>query len=104
MINFFRRIFSNSQATENRITKDAFLVDVRTPAEFAEGNVRGSVNIPLDQISKKLDKFRNKENIVVFCRSGARSAQAKSILQQNGITDVVNGGSWKSVDKMVNHG
>ena len=79
------------------ITDGSFLVDVRTPAEFTEGNVQGSVNIPLNEIQQHLDKFKAKDNIVVYCRSGARSAQAKSILDQNGIANVTNGGSMSSV-------
>jgi rhodanese-related sulfurtransferase len=79
------------------ISKGAFLVDVRTPAEFSEGHVNGSVNIPLDQVQNQLAKFKNKENIVVFCRSGNRSSQAKSILEQNGFTNVTNGGTWQDV-------
>ena len=79
----------------------AFLVDVRTPAEFSGGHVKGSVNIPLDKVPSQFSKFKNKKNIVVFCRSGARSSQAKSILEQNGFTNVVNGGTWTNVDRFV---
>lgn len=89
---------------ENLITEGAFLVDVRSPAEFAEGNIYGSTNIPLDQIPQQISQFKGKENIVVFCRSGARSAQAKSILQQNGISNVTNGGSMQAVQAMVKNG
>jgi rhodanese-related sulfurtransferase len=53
---------------------------VRTEAEFAEGHVDGSTNIPLDQVANQLEKFKRKEQIVVFCRSGNRSGQAKMIL------------------------
>ena len=78
--------------------KETFYVDVRTPAEFDQGSVKGAVNIPLDQIEKQLVKFKGKKNIVVFCRSGNRSSQAKIILEQNGITNVSNGGSWEDVN------
>ncbi|WP_353850680.1 rhodanese-like domain-containing protein [Flavobacterium sp.] len=84
------------------IAKGAFLVDVRTSAEFAEGHVKGSVNIPLDQVQNQLAKFKGKENIVVFCRSGNRSSQAKSILEQNGFTNVTNGGTWQEVNQIIN--
>jgi len=77
--------------------KETFYVDVRTPAEFVQGSVKGAVNIPLDQIEKQLVKFKGKKNIVVFCRSGNRSSQAKAILEQNGIINVTNGGSWEDV-------
>lgn len=86
---------------EYLINGGAFLVDVRTPGEFADGHVKGSVNIPLNTVAAEISKFKNKKNIVVFCRSGARSGQAKSILQQNGITDVVNGGAWDYVNQYV---
>jgi rhodanese-related sulfurtransferase len=80
----------------------AFLVDVRTPEEFAEGNVKESTNIPLDQVAVNLDKFKEKENIVVFCRSGNRSGQAKNILEQNGFTNVTNGGTWQDINDVIN--
>ncbi|EHQ26086.1 rhodanese-like domain-containing protein [Mucilaginibacter paludis] len=83
------------------ITKDTHLVDVRTPAEFAGGHVKGSVNIPLDQLQKRLSEFKNKKSIVVFCQSGNRSQQAKTILEKNNIPNVTNGGSWTTVKQFV---
>lgn len=81
--------------------KKAFLVDVRTPAEFAEGSAKGAVNIPLQELPQRLNDLKGKEQIVVFCRSGNRSSQAEAILKQNGFTNVINGGTWQQVDKMV---
>ena len=75
-----------------------FYVDVRTPAEFAQGSVKGAINIPFNQIENQLAKFKGKKNIVVFCRSGSRSSQAKAILEQNGLINVTNGGSWEDVN------
>ena len=83
------------------IRNGAFLVDVRTPAEFSEGHVKGSVNIPLDTIPSNLEKFQGKGDIIVFCRSGNRSGQAKLILEANGILQVVNGGTWQYVNEFV---
>lgn len=90
----------NSQLTEV-LKEGAFLVDVRTPDEYASGSVKGAVNIPLDKINGQLAKFKGKKHIVVFCRSGARSAQAKNVLLQNGIVNVINGGTWTNVDSAV---
>lgn len=101
----FGNIFGGSSNNENLATLvngGAFLVDVRSPGEFAEGNVKGSVNIPLDQVQNQLAKFKDKEYIVVFCRSGNRSGQAKSILEQNGFTNVTNGGTWQDVNAVIN--
>lgn len=83
------------------IDEGAYLVDVRSPGEFAEGHVKGSVNIPLDRIQNELAKFKNKKNIIVFCRSGNRSSQAKSILEANGVKNVTNGGTWQQVNQYV---
>jgi len=83
------------------IKKDAFLVDVRTEAEFAEGHVNESTNIPLDQVASQLEKFKGKEQIIVFYRSGNRSGQAKMILEQNGFKNVINGGTWQDVKEAI---
>lgn len=84
------------------IKEGAFLVDVRTPGEFSAGSVKGAVNIPLDTVANQLPKFKGKKNIIVFCRSGNRSSQAKSILEQNGFKNVINGGTWQNVQNAVN--
>lgn len=83
------------------INGGAFLVDVRTPDEYASGHVEGSVNIPLITVSENIEKFKGKENIVVFCQSGGRSSRAKNILESNGIENVTNGGGWESVNAIV---
>jgi rhodanese-related sulfurtransferase len=102
-MNFFQKLFSSPPAIDLKsiIDEGAFLVDVRTPGEFSSGHVKGSVNIPLDTVSNQLAKFKNKKNIIVFCRSGARSGQAKTILKQNGYTNVINGGTWEQVNSFV---
>jgi len=102
MLNFFKQMFGGSNdALAQAISEGAFLVDVRTPAEFKSGSVKGAVNIPLDSISSQLAKFKNKKHIVVFCRSGMRSSQAKSILEKNGFDNVINGGTWNNVANLV---
>lgn len=102
MFGLFKNLFGqqdNSQLKEV-LADNAFLVDVRTPSEFASGSVKGAVNIPLDKISGQLPKFKNKKHIVVFCRSGNRSGQAKQILEINGFENVINGGTWSNVQKV----
>ena len=102
-MNFFQQLFGGGATVDLKgvIAEGAFLVDVRTAGEFAEGHVKGSVNIPLDRVQSQLAKFKNKKNIIVFCRSGGRSSQAKSILEQNGFTNVINGGTWNNVNQYV---
>lgn len=80
------------------VKEGALIVDVRTKGEYAGGHVKGSVNIPLDQLSNNLNKLKNKDQaIITCCASGMRSSSAKSFLKQQGYTNVHNGGSWGSV-------
>ena len=103
-MSFLQQLFGSGQPSadlKNIINKGAFLVDVRTPGEFAAGSVPGAENIPLDTIPAQLTKFRDKENIVLFCRSGMRSGQAKGILESNGFKNVVNAGTWEDVNRLL---
>ncbi|WP_296703825.1 rhodanese-like domain-containing protein [Algoriphagus sp.] len=102
-MNFFSAIFGSKDNTKliDAIQEGAFLVDVRSAGEFASGSVKGAVNIPLDRVGSQLAKFKGKKNIVVFCRSGNRSGQAKSILEQNGFQNVINGGTYSNVNQCI---
>ena len=74
------------------------VVDVRTPAEFRTGHVAGSLNIPLQEISNRLEEIKSlPQPIVLCCASGNRSGQAAAFLSKLGI-DCTNGGSWMEVN------
>lgn len=73
-------------------TPGAFLLDVRTPEEYAQGHIAGAVLLPLgglDGTEEALPDDRATP-IFVYCRSGNRSAQAAGILADRGYTDVRN--------------
>lgn len=73
--------------------KNATIVDVRTPEEFAGEHFPIAINIPLDQVAQRINEFKEMPKpIVAYCRSGNRSGMAVSILKQNGINDAINGG------------
>ena len=91
----------DNSALTNLIKEGAFLVDVRSPAEFASGHVDGSVNIPVDSIKSQLHLFKNKQQIIVYCASGMRSSAAKALLSSNGFTNVTNGGNWRAIQDIV---
>lgn len=98
--NMFKTLFQSKASNHNikeLVSQGALLVDVRTPNEFSGGSVKGAVNIPLDQLPSQLHRFKNKNSVIVFCRSGNRSGQAKSILDKQGIPSVINGGTWQEV-------
>lgn len=100
----FKNIFGRKDNEQLKtIIKDgAILIDVRTPSEFSSGSVQGAINIPLNKIEQNLRKFKQDQNIIVFCRSGSRSTQALQILKQKGFKKVNNGGTWQNVSKLVN--
>ena len=64
---FFSNLFGGTTTNLKSIIDDGeFLVDVRTPGEFAEGHENGSVNIPLNIVPTKLTKFKNKKIPLYF--------------------------------------
>lgn len=78
------------------------VIDVRTPEEFAGGNVEGSVNIPLDTISGRLDEIvAIKEPIILCCASGGRSNSAYQYLRSNGCSNIEDGGPWFQVAEQL---
>lgn len=78
--------------------KKGTIIDVRTPQEFSGGNVTGSINIPLQEIPKRIEELKDfKAPLVLCCASGGRSGQAQSYLSQLGF-ECFNGGSWMDVN------
>lgn len=71
------------------------IVDVRTEAEYNQGHIQNSINVPLDQIRTTMEGIIESKNTPIFvvCRSGNRSAQAQTMLQSMGYTDVIDIGS-----------
>lgn len=79
------------------IERGAIIIDVRSTGEFATGNIKGSKNIPLNNISGKIEEIKKwNKPVITCCLSGMRSGQAASILKQNGI-ECINGGGWSSL-------
>ncbi len=69
------------------------LVDVRSPAEFASGHVPTAVNIPVDAIAGQPPTEDKTALVIVYCRSGTRSARARDVLAGLGYVNVVDFGS-----------
>jgi rhodanese-related sulfurtransferase len=82
--------------------KDVIILDVRTPQEYQEGHISNAINIPVQILGQQLDKLKNfkDKKILVYCRSGHRSAIASQILDRAGFKNVYNlkGGlfEWKA--------
>ena len=74
----------------------ASLVDVRSPAEFAQANAPGTVNIPLQDLGSRLREIPKTAPVVVGCASGTRSGMARRMLKRQGYAQVYNIGSWSN--------
>jgi len=82
--------------------QSASLIDVRTPGEFLDGHVANSINIPLNEVSDRVEEFKALNRpIIVFCLSGGRSGQAAAFLNANGVEEVYNGGGWQEVNEAL---
>ena len=74
------------------ISKDALIIDVRTPGEFQSGHVPGARHIPLDSLKAQLPNLSTDQDQAVYfiCASGVRSAKAAQMAQAHGYTKAIN--------------
>lgn len=80
------------------------LIDVRTPEEFDAGNVKNSINIPLNEVQERLEEIKSlPQPIMLCCLSGGRSGNATQFLESQSV-DCFNGGGWKSVEFAIENG
>ena len=78
------------QALTDWNNKSAFIIDVRTSGEYAEGHIPGVKLIPLDQLPNSLDEVPKQGKVYIICRSGNRSSQATQFLRDKGFDNVYN--------------
>ena len=91
IFDFFKQPDINQGVQEYKNAVGAVLLDVRSPQEYREGHIPDSQNVPLQQLDKVEEVTENKDTVLyVYCRSGARSRQAVSLLQAMGYTNVHN--------------
>lgn len=82
----------DSESVRQRLTQgdDLLLVDIRTPAEMAQGMIPGSTELPMHLIPLRMSEIPKDRDVVLYCRSGARSYQACAYLMQQGYDRVLN--------------
>jgi rhodanese-related sulfurtransferase len=82
----------DSESLQGRLSEgeDFVLVDIRTPAEMAQGIIPGSSQLPMQMIPLKMNELPKDKDVVLYCRSGARSYQACAYLMQQGFERVIN--------------
>ena len=87
-------LMADKDDVKQKIKNGALVVDVRSTGEFSGGHYDGALNIPVDEVEKRLAEFgSNKEkDIILYCRSGGRAGTAKQILESAGYKKVINAG------------
>jgi phage shock protein E len=84
--------------------KKATIIDVRSQMEFDQEHFPGALHIPLETVQEQAVKIGHMPKpIVVYCRSGNRSGMAASILGQNGVNEVYNGGGIHDMLQIANN-
>lgn len=103
MIQTLKNIFGFGSKIDFKelIQNGSQIIDVRTNEEFQGGHIKGSINIPLQDLQSNFSKIKKDKPIITCCASGMRSASAKSILKSNGFTEVYNGGGWISLRNKI---
>ena len=87
---FVKNIDSNELAQWLEKETPPILIDVRTPQEMAQASIANCKPIPLRTLPLRMDEVPKDEEIVFYCRTGARSAQACMYLAQQGYDNVYN--------------
>ena len=78
---------------------EVFKLDVRIPEEYEIGTIKGSVNIPLDELRERLDEVPKDKPVYVFCAVGLRGYLASNILSAHGYKEVYNlSGGYKTYE------
>jgi phage shock protein E len=101
MFSIIKKLLGSGTNIKEVLNEGAVIVDVRTAEEYRQGHITGSKNIPLDAIPKHIGTIKKyNKPVVTVCRSGARSAVAKNLLEKEGLR-VYNGGSWVSLNNKL---
>lgn len=66
----------------------AFVLDVREPNEWEAGHIPGATLIPLGELGNRMNEIPKDQEVLIVCRSGNRSAQARDILKSKGFNQV----------------
>ena len=85
-----KNISSRDAKTLLDANKNAYLLDVRTPQEYSQGKLAGSVLIPVSEFERRISEVPRNRPIVVYCAVGSRSRSVANFLSQQGYKDVYN--------------
>lgn len=96
---FFQNLFGSTPSItppevkdliETKPTDDYILLDVRQPMEYQQARLPGSLLIPLGELHARTDELDKDKTVVVYCRTGSRSASATNMLMSMGFNKALN--------------
>lgn len=89
----------SSKTVLEKLKAGAKVVDVRSREEFRDGAYPGAINIPLQDLARRLGELPKDKPVILYCASGARSAAAARAMKQAGFTDVLNAGGLSDMPR-----
>jgi hydroxyacylglutathione hydrolase len=102
------RVSAPMLADELASPNPPLVVDIRTPREWSTKHLNDSINLPLSQLQQRIDEVPRSRRIAIHCAGGYRSSIAASILNQHGITNLIElaGGiaAWEAAELPVTTG
>jgi hydroxyacylglutathione hydrolase len=84
-----RRVTAQALADELQSGQPITIVDIRTPAEYGNGHIEGSINLPLNQLAQRFSEIPRDGQVVIHCQGGYRSSIGTSLLQREGFDNLL---------------
>ena len=97
---FFKYTRSNNKSYKELLNQGAIIIDVRTEPEYKSGHIKNSINVPLKDLTYRINEFDKKDNIVTVCAAGIRAESAKKFFESKGY-NVANGGRWTNLKDLT---
>jgi len=86
---------------DDKISRGAIILDVRTEDEYNTGHIEGSINISLGTIRERYMELDTEKTYITTCSHGLRSVKAETLLKERGFKNVYNGGAWTDLEQVV---
>lgn len=98
MLSYLKKVLNRQPLNYGKLIEEgALIIDVRTPQEFAQGHADNSINIPLSEITSRIDDVKEQNKpVIICCRSGVRAGSATTLLKSAGV-EAYNAGTWNQV-------
>ena len=77
------------------------ILDVSTKGRFLKTPIKGTTNIPYDEVDKNIEEIKSMQPLIICCSTGELSKWACGFLKRKGIEEVHNGGNWETVALII---